>query len=113
MKTTCFQPFSGEPLYAIYDATQLQTAEEAAAYLRARLDPTVFWVYRGGSHVAIHVENGREVKGARLAILVESETPTRPAAACPRCGGWTSFGGMSQHSDPKKLHLGRFGCNCH
>jgi hypothetical protein len=29
------------------------------------------------------------------------------AAACPRCGGWTSFGGMSQHSK------GPSGCKCY
>ena len=29
-----------------------------------------------------------------------------PAAACKQCGGWTSFGGMSQHSE------GLGGCNC-
>lgn len=30
-----------------------------------------------------------------------------PAAACPRCAGWTSMGGMSQHAD------GPRGCHCH
>jgi hypothetical protein len=30
-----------------------------------------------------------------------------PAAACPVCGGWTRFGGMSQHSK------GPDGCKCH
>ena len=36
-----------------------------------------------------------------------------PAAACPRCGGWTSFGGMSQHSASKRRVMGRRGCVCH
>jgi hypothetical protein len=36
-----------------------------------------------------------------------------PAAACPRCGGWTGHGGMAQHSHAKKPVLGRTGCACH
>lgn len=35
-----------------------------------------------------------------------------PAAACPRCGGWTTFGGMSQHATATKPVLGRTGCTC-
>ena len=35
-----------------------------------------------------------------------------PAAACPRCGGWTSFGGMSQHSKATTPVSGRTGCTC-
>jgi hypothetical protein len=35
-----------------------------------------------------------------------------PAAACQRCGGWTSFGGMSQHSKSATPVHGRTGCNC-
>ena len=34
-----------------------------------------------------------------------------PAAACKRCGGWTSFGGCSQHFESKTPVLGRTGCN--
>ena len=30
-----------------------------------------------------------------------------PAAACQKCGGWTSWGGCSQLSDGPK------GCKCH
>jgi len=37
---------------------------------------------------------------------------TIPAAACSRCGGWTGYGGMSQHSDSMELLLGRTGCLC-
>ena len=37
---------------------------------------------------------------------------TIPAAACPRCGGWTNTGGMSQHSDSQELVLDRTGCLC-
>lgn len=33
-----------------------------------------------------------------------------PAAACSICGGWTSRGGMSQHSDTKTPVIGRTGC---
>jgi len=36
-----------------------------------------------------------------------------PAAACPRCGGWTGSGGMSQHRNSKTPVLGRTGCTCH
>lgn len=35
-----------------------------------------------------------------------------PAAACPRCGGWTSFGGCSQHSNSIVPVMGRTGCTC-
>lgn len=35
-----------------------------------------------------------------------------PAAACPRCGGWTSYGGMSQYSASRVPVLGRTGCTC-
>ncbi len=35
-----------------------------------------------------------------------------PAAACPRCGGWTSFGGMSQFANSKVPAMGRTGCTC-
>jgi len=35
-----------------------------------------------------------------------------PAAACKRCGGWTSFGGMSQHRDSETPVMGRTGCTC-
>lgn len=36
-----------------------------------------------------------------------------PAAACPRCGGWTNFGGCSQHSESDIPVMGRTGCTCH
>lgn len=35
-----------------------------------------------------------------------------PAAACPRCGGWTSFGGCSQYRDATEPVMGRTGCIC-
>jgi hypothetical protein len=35
-----------------------------------------------------------------------------PAAACRKCGGWTSFGGMSQYCDSKEPVMGRIGCTC-
>lgn len=38
---------------------------------------------------------------------------TIPAAACPRCGGWTSMGGMSQHFNATEPVEGRTGCVCH
>ena len=33
-----------------------------------------------------------------------------PAAACGRCGGWTTQGGMSQHGKATVPVLGRIGC---
>lgn len=40
-------------------------------------------------------------------------TPMKsPAATCPRCGGWSSHGGMSQFSKSHILVLGRVGCFC-
>lgn len=35
-----------------------------------------------------------------------------PAAACGVCGGWTAFGGMSQHHRTTTPVMGRFGCVC-
>lgn len=34
------------------------------------------------------------------------------AAACKACGGWTAFGGMSQHANATYPVAGRIGCNC-
>nr|BAR33182.1 hypothetical protein [uncultured Mediterranean phage uvMED] len=45
-------------------------------------------------------DNGHKVKG---------ETPK---AACHRCGGWTRYGGMSQHGLSTWPVLGRIGCIC-
>ncbi len=33
-----------------------------------------------------------------------------PAAACQQCGGWTSQGGMSQHSKAVRPVMDRTGC---
>lgn len=38
-------------------------------------------------------------------------TPT-PAAACQRCGGWLSSGGMSQYHRTTTPVMRRFGCLC-
>lgn len=35
-----------------------------------------------------------------------------PEAACKKCGGWTSFGGMAQYSQTITPILGRVGCIC-
>lgn len=35
-----------------------------------------------------------------------------PAAACPRCGGWTAQGGCAQHAKATEPVLGRTGCTC-
>jgi len=35
-----------------------------------------------------------------------------PAAACWRCGGWTAYGGCSQHSNSYERVDGRTGCTC-
>ena len=36
-----------------------------------------------------------------------------PAAACPRCGGWTTYGGCAQHAASLVPGHGRTGCVCH
>ena len=41
-----------------------------------------------------------------------NDTDDVPAAACNRCGGWTGFGGMSQHRESARKVLGRTGCVC-
>ena len=33
-----------------------------------------------------------------------------PAAACPRCGGWSNVGGMSHHYTATEPVMGRLGC---
>ena len=33
-----------------------------------------------------------------------------PAASCPKCGGWSSYGGVSQNFSSPTLELGRLGC---
>lgn len=36
-----------------------------------------------------------------------------PVAACPRCGGWTGYGGMSQYRNNVETRtIGRTGCVC-
>ena len=35
-----------------------------------------------------------------------------PAAACPRCGGWTASGGMSHYHNSTAKIDGRTGCCC-
>jgi len=41
-----------------------------------------------------------------------NDLETIPAAACPRCGGWTACGGMSEHWQSDIPVLGRTGCDC-
>lgn len=41
------------------------------------------------------------------------ESDPLPAAACPRCGGWTRSGGMSQHANATEKVHGRIGCRCY
>lgn len=75
-----------------------------------------------GTAVVTRIENGQiygiylegELAGSRNVAggfneFLLSETP---AAACPRCGGWTAHGGMSQHSKSEEPVLGRTGCTC-
>lgn len=53
-------------------------------------------------------------EAVKIAANPESNDLTDiPAAACNKCGGWTSFGGMSQHSKTTTPVLGRTGCTCH
>ena len=33
-----------------------------------------------------------------------------PVPSCPKCGGWTAFGGMSQHRSNTTRVRGRLGC---
>ena len=33
-----------------------------------------------------------------------------PAAACSGCGGWTTYGGMSQYYRSEEKVQGRYGC---
>ncbi len=33
----------------------------------------MLWTYRGGSHVAVHYETGKDDKGARIALIVAPE----------------------------------------
>ncbi len=33
-----------------------------------------------------------------------------PDASCPKCGGWTSYGGMSQYRSSTSPEMGRLGC---
>lgn len=52
---------------------------------------------------------------ARTRAALEAEgfdVQSTPGAACSRCGGWTSSGGMSQHARSKVAVLGRKGCAC-
>lgn len=51
---------------------------------------------------------------AYFAVQVFKNALPIPEAACPRCGGWTSYGGCSQfHDEHNKPHAGRTGCICH
>lgn len=43
----------------------------------------------------------------------EAQKKFIPPAACGKCGGWTSYGGMSQYSNSYTPVSGRTGCNCH
>ena len=43
----------------------------------------------------------------------KNDTSNVPAAACRRCGGWTTQGGMSQHGTSNVPVMGRTGCDCH
>jgi hypothetical protein len=53
--------------------------------------------------VQFYFNRGDAVEDAARSYL--DATPA-PAAACPRCHGWTSSGGMSQHAE------GAHGCTC-
>lgn len=52
-------------------------------------------------------------KAAYYAVQVFHNDIETPAAACPRCGGWTPNGGMAQHSLSNSPVMGRIGCTCH
>ena len=58
---------------ALEMASGHRTAPEAANELRVALNPSVFFVYLGGSHVALHRETGVQDKGPRVALLTEDQ----------------------------------------
>lgn len=73
-------------------------------------------LHTGGSTAHIRVRwdsNGHEgtVEERSLKLMTAAPQPT-PVAACPHCGGWTSYGGMSQYSKSKEPVEGRTGCSC-
>lgn len=65
-----------------------------------------------GARVCLMCQNEPEAAGLMEDEDVVEEEDVVPAAACPRCGGWTSMGGMSQHSDSEVEVDGRTGCTC-
>lgn len=67
---------------------------------------------------AVNVEVARVLHTAVMSLMyippdgAHSAADDVPAAACPRCGGWTPAGGMSQHAGSTEPVLGRPGCTC-
>ena len=51
------------------DAQLTYVRDELAKLLPAE----VYWLYRGGSHVAVHLETGVEHKGDRLILVLDRE----------------------------------------
>jgi len=47
-----------------------------------------------------------------VATAWNNDRTSIPAAACPRCGGWTTYGGCSQHAASLVPVAGRTGCVC-
>lgn len=63
-------------------------------------------VLGSGGHVLVEVDGKSMVFLPKVMRLEDKRNRRHFAAACGRCGGWTSRGGMSQHSD------GPSGCDC-
>lgn len=53
-----------------------------------------------------YVDTCRDHAPMAIQECLDDGTITLPAAACPRCWGWTPMGGMSQHAN------GPQGCTC-
>lgn len=70
-----------------------------------------------GEGMAIAADLQSAAEGVFLPENVEihkNDITDIPAAACGYCGGWTNYGGMSQHANTEKPYKGRMGCrgNC-
>ena len=67
-----------------------------------------------GSYAVTALHEGKKLTFPADALEVDETEPLKfTAAACMKCGGWTSFGGMSQHHKTTVPVMGRLGCICH
>lgn len=61
--------------------------------------------------VVVEIPRGSAPVSSEENVMPSNPTPI-PAAACPRCGGWTSSGGCSQFAGSTTPVHGRTGCTC-